>query len=408
MNTGGGKARGLSYSSTIVYFRPGIKPVQPEAARACPRLRLALACSRGFAYSGRRRICRRTAGQPFSGRLPEPAYKPVQQLLQYNCMVACAVLQRPAPAGRLAMTPRFLEIEITGQCPCKCRHCYGNFPKAGELPLAKLREVLSQSRDCFDAVILSGGEPFLHPDLAGAVACASRDFVVFITTSGFAVTEKQLGQIGNRAILVFGLDGIGETHDAYRGVPGAFKTLVGALELTRDLPKEIIVSLWKGVLPQIDDILRLGEKYRAIVHFNFIIPVGRARTNREIHPGAHDLDMLYQKLYGLKKVTGAVTTDLYRVTARDRHEGIDLFCRGRFNITPSGDVRPCEFHHAVLGNIYRRPFRDILQQARRTVLIRSRENGFKNHIPAVMENPFDYHTSICHRLPCTADDDSKT
>ncbi len=49
---------------------------------------------------------------------------------------------------------------------------------------------------------------------------------------------------------------------------------------------------------------------------------------------------------------GSIVTDLHEVTEKDKQEGIDLFCRGRFNITPRGDVRPCEFHTAVLGNIY--------------------------------------------------------
>jgi MoaA/NifB/PqqE/SkfB family radical SAM enzyme len=299
------------------------------------------------------------------------------------------------------MFPRFLEIEITGKCTYKCRHCYGSFPKAGELSLDKVHEIVSQSHGLFDCLILSGGEPFVHPDLTKMVLKASQEFVVFITTSGFGISENHIKQIQNRAVLVFGLDGIGQTHDLYRGVPGAFKTLIRAMEMTRDLPKEIIVTLWKGILPQIDEVISLGEKYNAIVHFNGIIPVGRVKDNPDILPDINELEKVYKKLYQLKMSGGPVTTDLHRVTEKDREEGIDLFCRNRFNITPEGNLRPCEFHQAVLGNIYEKPLDEIIRLAKQTILIKSREDGFKSHIPDNLPNPFDYHTSICHKLPCS-------
>jgi MoaA/NifB/PqqE/SkfB family radical SAM enzyme len=199
-------------------------------------------------------------------------------------------------------------------------------------------------------------------------------------------------------VLVFGLDGIGETHDCYRGLPGAFDTLMRALEMTRDLPKEIIVTLWTGVISQIDAIIRLAEQYNALVHFNGLIPVGRVRQNRDIIPDASALDKLYERLYALKMSGGSVITDLHKVTARDRRQGIDLFCRGRYNITPEGNVRPCEFHYAVLGNIDEQPLGEIIERAQATDLIRSREQGFKDCIPEHLDDPFDYHTQICHRL----------
>lgn len=297
------------------------------------------------------------------------------------------------------MYPRFLEIEITGKCMYKCKHCYGRFPKPGELPLEKVYEIISESQGLFDCLIFSGGEPFLHPDLVEMVKRASKDFVVFITTSGFPFSEDQTSLIKNSAVLVFGLDGIGNTHDFYRSVPGAFRNLMQAMDITSDLPKEIITTLWKGVIPQIDEIISLGEKYNAILHFNGIIPVGRAKDNTDIIPDVKELEKVYKKLYQLKMSGGAVTTDLYKVTEKDKEDGIGLFCRGRFNITPEGNVRPCEFHHAVLGNIFERPLREIIMQANKTTLIKSRENGFRDHIRLDLQNPFDYHTRICHRIP---------
>ena len=82
----------------------------------------------------------------------------------------------------------------------KCKHCYGSFPNPGELPLEKVYEIISESHGLFDCLIFSGGEPFLHPDLAEMVKTASKDFVVFITTSGFPVPEYQTERIKNSAL----------------------------------------------------------------------------------------------------------------------------------------------------------------------------------------------------------------
>jgi len=299
------------------------------------------------------------------------------------------------------MNARFLEIEITGKCLYRCRHCYGNFPQHGELSLATVRTIIAEARDLFDCLIFSGGEPFLHPSLPDMVQEAAKEFLVFITTSGFPITAKTLHTIKHKSILVFGLDGIGETHDSYRGYQGAYKNLLQTLERTRDMPKEIIVTLWKGVLPHIDAIIDLCAQHNAIVHFNGLIPVGRAQHSPDILPAVHELDDVYKKLYQLKIRGGSVVTDLHKVTEKDKQGGIDLFCRGRFNITAQGDVRPCEFHTAVLGNIYSTPLKEIILRSQRSFFIQQREQGFKNYIQDDLINSFDYHTGICHKLPCT-------
>ena len=297
------------------------------------------------------------------------------------------------------MYPRFLEIEITGRCPYHCRHCYGAFPRPGEISLEKICDILEAAREFFDCIIFSGGEPFLHRDLPAMVAAASCDFVVFITTSGYGMTPETVERIKNSCVLVFGLDGLGATHDAYRGSQGAFEQLTRALDMTRDAPKEIIVTLWNGVIRQIDDIIHFAGRHNAIVHFNGLIPVGAAAEHPDIMPSLQELNRLHTKLYRLKMSGGNVITDLHKVTARDRAQGIDLFCRGRYNITPEGDVRPCEFHYAVFGNIYRQSLRDIIIDAEETELIKSRQNGFRGHVRTDMKNPFDYHTQICHTIP---------
>jgi len=295
------------------------------------------------------------------------------------------------------MNASFLELEITGRCYHRCQHCYGSFPKEGELPKHKVMQVIDEAHDYFDCIIFSGGEPFLHPDIVELTHCA-KDFVVFITTAGYSIRKEQLEELRGNVLLVFGLDGIGEVHDRYRRKPGAYKQLLQSLERANDRPKEIIVTLWKGVLSQIEEIIELAERYRALLHFNALIPVGRARNNLEILLNREENEEIYAKLRDLKvNRESFLVTDLYKITEKDL-EGIDLFCKGRYSITPNGEVKPCEFHPRVLGNIFKECLSEIIERARVTDFIKSREEGFKEQVRLDLENPFDYHTEICHKL----------
>lgn len=295
------------------------------------------------------------------------------------------------------MNARFLEIEITGKCHHHCLHCYGSFPRKGELPKNKLMQMIDEAHDYFDAIIFSGGEPFLHPDLIELTHHA-KDFVVFITTAGYSISSEQIEALPGNVVLVFGLDGIGEVHDRYRGTTGAYRQLLHSIELAQDRPKEIIVTLWKGVLPQIDEIIELAEKYRALLHFNALIPVGRAKNNVKILLNREENEEVYEKLKGLRVNREAfLVTDLHKVTEKNL-EGIDLFCKGRYSINPSGEVRPCEFHPSVLGSIFKESLSGIIEKAKKTDFIKSREEGFKKEVRLDLRNPFDYHTEICHTL----------
>lgn len=295
------------------------------------------------------------------------------------------------------MNARFLEIELTGKCHHHCQHCYGSFPGEGKLPKDKVMQIIDEAGEYFDCIIFSGGEPFLHPDLMELIHYA-KDFVVFITTSGYSLSKEQVEGLRGNVVLVFGLDGIGKVHDRYRGKTGAYQSLLKSLELTKELPKEIIVTLWRGVLPQVEEIIKLAEKYRALIHFNALIPVGRAKDNQEILLNREENEEIYERLMNLRVNRRAfLATDLYKVTEKDL-QGIDLFCKGRYSISPKGEVRPCEFHPSVVGNIFEEHLSEIIERARKTNFIRSREEGFKNQVRLDLENPFDYHTEICHAL----------
>jgi Fe-coproporphyrin III synthase len=131
-------------------------------------------------------------------------------------------------------------FHILTQCNLKCRHCYINPLQHGRrrLSLATIRRWLAVLAERSPAanLILLGGEPTLHPDLAGAVLAARELGYASITidTNGYLfndilerVTPEQVD------FFSFSLDGAtAATNDAIRGA-GSFDTCTAGIRRTK-------------------------------------------------------------------------------------------------------------------------------------------------------------------------------
>ncbi len=298
------------------------------------------------------------------------------------------------------MGPRFLEIELTGRCLLRCHHCYRDSPFPIDLPGEKVEQIIDQAGENFDCLIFSGGEPFLHPDIVELVRHADhKGFSVHITTSGYCIPGETLDSLSDNVVLVFGLDGIGPTHDAYRGKEGAYQELMKTMAHWQNRPHEIITTLWKGVINELDEIAGLALEGGAGLHLNALIPVGRARRNARILLSREENERVRLLISELKQRHPMIITDHYKITEKDLYQGIDLFCKRRFSIDPQGNVHPCEFLRTrTFGNVFQDDVSRIIRRARKTSLIRARENGFREYARTNLADPFDYHTGICHPL----------
>ena len=152
--------------------------------------------------------------------------------------------------------PRFLCYNATRRCDSNCIHCGVNAPAnvVEEMAPEDLRRVFAQP--LFGAVHtawLTGGEPTLRQDLAAAAGVIA-EAIPSLRTLGLAThairTQRVVQQLvnlldvadpGRHGLFIHvSLDGIGETHDRIRGVPGAFTGVMATLEavsqLRRDYP----------------------------------------------------------------------------------------------------------------------------------------------------------------------------
>ena len=127
---------------------------------------------------------------------------------------------------------RHLFLELTLQCNANCFHCGSNCTASlseGELSLAEYKRILSQVKEDFDIsklmLCITGGEPLLRKDFFDIMEYAHRlGYRWGMTTNGTLITKdtaRRLAESGMATVSV-SIDGLHDTHDALRGMPGGY------------------------------------------------------------------------------------------------------------------------------------------------------------------------------------------
>jgi len=127
------------------------------------------------------------------------------------------------------------------RCNLTCKHCYTtsadiDFP--GELSTPEIYKVMDNLKTFkVPVLILSGGEPLLHPDIFD-ISHRAKDmgFYLALSSNGTLITKDNIQQIVAIKYQYVGvsLDGIGDTHDKFRQKKGSFSESLAGIGLCRD------------------------------------------------------------------------------------------------------------------------------------------------------------------------------
>jgi len=127
------------------------------------------------------------------------------------------------------------------RCNLTCKHCYAisadkDFP--GELTLGQITDVLADLKKFgVPALILSGGEPLLRPDIFEISRLAkTMGFYVGLSTNGTLIDGSLIDDIADVGYDYVGIsiDGMRDTHDKFRRMDGAFDKSMQGVRLCRD------------------------------------------------------------------------------------------------------------------------------------------------------------------------------
>lgn len=301
------------------------------------------------------------------------------------------------------------------RCNLSCRHCYANsFDKDfdGEIGLTRCLETVSAiKRAKSPAVILSGGEPLLHPHVFDIAKEVKRQgFYLALSSNGILLTEDvalKLKEIDFNYVGV-SLDGIGEVHDHIRGKKGAFEESLQGVRngVKHGLKMGLRTTLTNTNYHQIDDMLKVcldnGVAKFYLSHLNY---GGRGNKREDAHfiMTRNVMNLLFDRAYeyikagiDLEIVTGNNDADaaLMLMWAEDKfpkeniehvkemliHWGGNSSGVGVANIDSQGDVHPDTFWPGVkLGSIKEKEFDDIWLNSDHPMIkfLRSERKGIK-------------------------------
>ena len=285
---------------------------------------------------------------------------------------------------------------ITRTCNLRCVHCYSDSQAQGypgELTWAEMEAVVADlAAYQVPSLLLSGGEPLVHPRFFELVDLASTaGLKLTISTNGTLITPEKAARLKAAKVAYVGisLDGIGQIHDEFRRKEGAFEAAVRGFRACHEVGQKtgLRLTLTRHTVENIDRILDFIEE-EAIqrVCFYHLVPAGRGSQLQVLRPEEtrRALDTLIARVeawhrQGVNRelLTVAQPADgayLLLRMERENHPnleearrllgwnggGANSSGRGIANIDTQGNVHPDQFwQDIVLGNVKRLPFSAI-------------------------------------------------
>lgn len=315
------------------------------------------------------------------------------------------------------------------RCNLTCKHCYTtstdlDFP--GELTTPEIYSVMNDLKAYkVPVLILSGGEPLLHPDIFD-ISRRAKDmgFYVALSSNGTKISEKNIDEIAaiNYQYIGVSLDGINETHDQFRRVNGSFEQALHGIHLCldKDIKVGIRFTLTQDNAKDLPALLQLmddnkidkfylshlnyggrGNKNRKddahfamtreIMDYLFSICFDwlKAGKDREFVTGNNDADAVYF-LHWVKK---HFPEKLEFIKLKLEQWGGNASGINVANIDNLGNVHPDTFWwHYNLGNVKNRPFSEIWSDTTDPLMA-----GLKQH-PRPLQGrcSWCYYQSICN------------
>ncbi len=302
----------------------------------------------------------------------------------------------PPAAARRARGPVVI-WNLLRRCNLACKHCYAisaDHAFAGELTTAEVLAVMEELRAFgVPALVLSGGEPLLHPDIF-AISRRAKElgFYLALSSNGTPIDERcaeRIAEVGYDYVGI-SLDGLAATHDRFRRREGAFALSLAGLRRCRERGVNVGLrfTLTADNAAELPALLELGEREAVdkfyLSHLNYAgrgnrnrgcdahhamtreamdlifataLADARAGRRREIVTGNNDADAVYLLRWAERRFPGEAVA---RLRARLLEWGGNASGVAVANIDNLGVVHPdTMWWHHPLGSVRERPFAAI-------------------------------------------------
>jgi len=181
--------------------------------------------------------------------------------------------------------PRLIFWEVTKGCNLRCIHCRATATELSsplDLPTAKALNLIEQvSQYASPILVLSGGEPLFRADIFDLARFATdRSLRVALATNGTLVSKEVARKIVDAGVrrVSISLDGANAaTHDAFRGIPGAFDAALKGFRNLQELGMslQINMTIARHNAQQLPEVLEMAKSIGAdALHTFLLVPVG--------------------------------------------------------------------------------------------------------------------------------------
>lgn len=180
----------------------------------------------------------------------------------------------------------------TRTCNLACRHCYSDSTsrRYDQLDTDEAMRFIDDIAEFgVPAMLLSGGEPFMRPDLLELLGEATRRVPVTISSNGTMVNPRRARAVAEAGVRYVGIsiDGREADHDRFRGRRGAYRrSLAGIAALKEEgVRVGVRVTLTDTSIAALPDIFAMIERERIDrVCFYHLVPAGRGVGEPPVSP----------------------------------------------------------------------------------------------------------------------------
>ncbi len=272
----------------------------------------------------------------------------------------------------------YLIYEITHQCNCKCMYCYNvwqddtAYPKK-ELSFLEIQKLFDNllSEISPEKIVLTGGEPLLHPDIIEIVCyLKNKNIKVGIASNGTLLTEDKIKRLIDSGISFFGVSL--DTLD-----PKKYELITG-VDLLQHAKKAIMLikknkinlsisfMMMKININDLEEIIDLCFAFSVdYISLNRFIPGETGKKNQKKlqmdQPELLKLLSTADKKANTYKIPINVTIPLENCIINHKNYpnlnfGSCTCGKTKWLIDPSGNLRTCEKKATILGNLLKEKF----------------------------------------------------
>lgn len=263
-----------------------------------------------------------------------------------------------------------ITIELTYNCPLKCKHCYANAGKGKFISYDLTEKILIECKEFGNPRIqLTGGEPLTHPDFFKIINKAlENDLLVSVFSSGYIsnklIIDKIMNLPRNKVSFQISVDGLDNYHNWLRGRADAFEKTVKFVQDLCEAGFSVTTATcvdkqnYNELYMLACNMKELGVK---LMRISPIMNLGRARN--------YDKEKnLNSKVYEIvKKLATELNTDKFRIVYFEEGEEVINFkykknCglgQTAIRIDPNGNVYPCVLTNIKYSNVSKHTLLDI-------------------------------------------------